>query len=74
MTVEEEGGFIFATGPCFCCGQLFAFNPVKVPSYEGHPICRSCIVYVNERRRAEGKEEWPIPEGAYEPAAAEEIP
>lgn len=63
-------GFMQGYGKCFCCHSLFTFNPVRVPSYEGQPICRTCIDTVNERRRAAGRQLWPVHSDAYE---AEEV-
>ena len=60
-------GYAMAMGPCFGCKQIFSFNPVKVPSYQGEPICESCIKRVNEKRKATGLPLWPVPSDAYEP-------
>jgi hypothetical protein len=51
---------------CFGCGRLFMSNPSSVPSYENQPICRDCIVIVNERRRVRGHPLWPVADDAYE--------
>lgn len=63
-------GFMSGYGECFCCHQLFAFNLERVPSYQGHPICRPCIDTVNARRCAAGRPLWPVLPGAYD---AEEV-
>jgi hypothetical protein len=53
--------------PCFGCRKVFASNPHRVPSYKSEPICASCIVIVNARRKAAGLPLWPVPADAYEP-------
>ena len=47
-------GYVTATSPCAGCGQLFTYNPVRVPSIriggERQPICRACIDRANPIR------------------------
>lgn len=57
----------FAVGSCFVCRRVFSFNPERVPSFEGEPICRECLNVVNGERRANGVPEWPVLPGAYDP-------
>jgi hypothetical protein len=61
-------GYYQAMAPCWSCGALFTFNPLTVPSFNGEPICESCITATNERRRAAGRALWPVAADAYEPA------
>lgn len=67
-------GYIYAFGPCICCGQMFGFNPHRVPSStaitgEREPVCRDCMTRINMQRRAAGQEPFVILSGAYEPQA-----
>lgn len=45
-------------GYCIGCGQLFAFNPVRVPSITirgtREPICQTCVDRVNPTRVVNG--------------------
>lgn len=64
-------GYMFATGFCAGCRQLFTFNPELVPSLtingRREPFCRACIEAANPRRVEKGLPEIvPLP-GAYEP-------
>ncbi len=61
-------GYMMLTAPCFCCKRIFCANPHRVPSYQNEPICKPCILNVNERRIKEGREPWPVHADAYEPA------
>ena len=60
-------GYAMVIGQCFACSKVFSFNPHKVPSYQGKPICRSCIKTANVKRKELGNPQWPVPENAYEP-------
>lgn len=60
-------GYMYCMGPCFSCKKLFSFNPHRVPSYNGEPICRECIERVNTKRKEMGSPLWPVPRDAYEP-------
>lgn len=71
---EESGGVVSALGPCFVCGRLFWFSPVRVPSIPvagvREPICLACVNDVNPERIAKGLPPIvPLP-GAYEPEDA----
>ena len=72
---------IVAMGDCVACGQLFAFNPARVPSLRAifdrvtrqwkrcdtrQPMCETCVRRFNARRRAAGLDEIPILAGAYD--------
>ena len=65
-------GYAMVISPCFGCGNLFSYNPNKVPSIrdgkgERQPVCRNCVERVNPQRVANGLEPIvPDPE-AYEP-------
>jgi hypothetical protein len=66
-------GWVMVTGRCFGCGAVFSFNPHRVPSYDGEPICRSCMTVVNRRRRKAGLDLWPVYEDSYEPIPESEL-
>jgi len=63
-------GYVLAMSECFCCKQVFGYNPNKVPSIRvqgvRQPICKSCIEQANPLRKQHGLPELiPLP-GAYE--------
>ncbi len=60
-------GYMTGLAPCFCCHRLFTFNVERVPSYQGEPICESCIERVNAKRREAGRPEWPVFPDSYDP-------
>jgi hypothetical protein len=71
-------GYITAMGPCIGCGQVFSFNPMRVPScaVTGHrePICAGCVKRINPIRIKNGLEPIvPLP-GAYEACEEGELP
>jgi hypothetical protein len=71
-------GYAICFGPCLSCGNMFGYNPVRVPSltWKGNkePICKSCIDRINPRRIANGLDPIvPHPE-AYEPCNENELP
>lgn len=48
--------YAFAMGPCFGCGRIFTFNPLRVPSIKDsrgsrEPICLRCVERANPLRR-----------------------
>jgi hypothetical protein len=53
-------GFALCTSRCFGCGQVFSYNPVRVPSIRVHgsrePICQGCVNRANPMRIANGLE------------------
>jgi len=70
-------GYALCTSPCIGCGQIFSYNPVRVPSITIHgdrkPICRSCVERVNPQRIANGLDPIvPLPD-AYEACHEEEL-
>lgn len=72
--MSKESTFMVVLGRCAVCGQVFSFNPNKVPSVrvdgKREPICRACIEMANKVRIDGGMEPFPVLEDAYE---AEEI-
>ena len=74
-----EGPYYYVISPCYSCGAPFSYNPHLVPSIpideSGHvsptgdrkPICRTCITFVNERRKLAGLPLWTVNDAAYEP-------
>jgi len=72
-------GYAIAMGPCYGCGQIFGYNPHRVPSIrvgpdelfsptgERKPICRSCVDRANPVRRANGLEPITVYPDSYEP-------
>ena len=67
-------GYALVFGNCFGCGRSFGFNPVRVPSYQGKPICKECIEAVNKKRAELGNPLWPVPEDAYTACHESELP
>lgn len=70
-------GFAFATSVCFGCGNVFNYNPMRVPSVrvEGvrEPICATCVARANPLRIKNGLPPIvPLPD-AYEPCDESEI-
>jgi hypothetical protein len=66
-------GYMIVFGPCIGCGNMFAFNPHRVPSCSaitGHrePICRGCVERVNPLRIRNGLPPIVPADDAYEPA------
>jgi NAD-dependent SIR2 family protein deacetylase len=59
-------GGIIGTASCYACHELFTFNPERVPSFDGHPICEACMTIVNRERVEHGKPPHAILPGAYE--------
>jgi hypothetical protein len=70
-------GFAFCTSPCICCGRVFSYNPVKVPSMsvngQREPVCAHCIATANPVRIANGLDPIvPLPD-AYEACDESEL-
>ena len=64
---------MYMFGPCVRCGQIFSFNPERVPSMRltpdgpREPICRECVEWANTLREKTGAPAIvPLP-GAYDP-------
>jgi hypothetical protein len=70
-------GYVLCHGYCVNCGQVFSFNPNKVPSIRVHgerqPICKDCIERANPQRIANGLEPIHILPGAYDAADETEV-
>jgi hypothetical protein len=71
-------GYVLATSPCFGCGRIFSFNPMRVPSYRADggdrkPICIACVARVNPMRIKNGLAAIEILPGAYEPCDENEL-
>jgi hypothetical protein len=70
-------GYALCHGHCIGCGQLFSFNPVRVPSlrWKGsrEPICQSCVDRVNPQRIANGLEPIVPAPDAYEACEESEL-
>jgi hypothetical protein len=51
-------GYALATSHCIGCGQIFSYNPVRVPSIRingsREPICLPCVKLVNPIRVKNG--------------------
>jgi hypothetical protein len=71
-------GFVIAHGACIACGQVFGFNPNRVPSSSAvtgkrEPLCQACVNRLNVIRTEKGLPPIvPLP-GAYAPADEYEI-
>ena len=70
--------FAFCVGSCIGCGQIFTFNPMKVPSSDAvtgkrEPICPVCFDKINAKRREMGLEPFTRHPDAYEPCPEEEL-
>ena len=70
-------GFALAMGPCIGCGQLFAFNPTRVPSCRvngvAEPICQACVARANPERIKNGLPPIAVLPDAYEPCEEGEL-
>ena len=53
-------GYALATSHCIGCGNIFSYNPVRVPSIRingsREPICLACVERVNPIRIKNGLE------------------
>lgn len=70
-------GYALVTSHCIGCGNIFGYNPHKVPSIriEGkrEPICVGCVEVANPKRVANGLEPINILPGAYDPIYESEL-
>lgn len=66
-------GWVMAIAPCWVCRMPFPFNPLRVPSYQGEPICRDCVEQANALRRERGLQPHDILPDAYEPIPETEL-
>ncbi len=72
-------GYASMLGPCFICGGLFIFNPVKVPLVRDsngvrQQVCRNCIARANVIRKKNGLEPLRYPKDAYTAFDEAELP
>jgi hypothetical protein len=63
-------GYMFAVGNCLLCKGMMTFNPEKVPSLKGEPICKHCMEKINIMRVDAGVEPLFIHPDAYEATEA----
>ena len=70
-------GYAMMHARCFGCGEVFAFNPRRVPSIsiEGDrkPVCRDCVAFVNPQREMLGLPPIVPHPDAYEPIHESEL-
>lgn len=63
-------GYVFATSSCYGCGQVFVYNPTRVPSVlvrgVREPVCGVCVLRANPVRVKNGLEPIVVLPGAYE--------
>jgi hypothetical protein len=71
-------GYVLASGHCIGCGQIFSFNPVRVPSSSAitgkrEPICERCVERINTVRKQKGLPPVVPSPDAYEAADESEL-
>lgn len=70
-------GFYYCIGRCVACGQVFMFNPDRVPSIRIDGVrreaCRDCVDVANAKRERLGLPPHAILPGAYQPAEEGEL-
>ena len=66
-------GYALMIGTCYACKRTMTFNPVRVPSYNNEPFCRSCIERANVIRVEKGMEPINIHPEAYTACREEEL-
>ena len=63
-------GYLFALSPCYGCGGLFTYHPLRMPSIvvngSREPICERCVEAVNPQRISRGLEPIVVLPGAYD--------
>ena len=64
-------GYVTLMASCACCGTLVVCNPNTVPSYHNQPVCKPCILRINQMREAANMDPIPIDPTAYEPLEEE---
>jgi hypothetical protein len=79
-------GYLFVMGPCYVCGLVMTYNPIRVPSIpigpdgkpavggRREPICALCIERGNPYRVEAGLEPIVPHPDAYEPEPEENVP
>jgi hypothetical protein len=78
-------GYAIVFGPCYGCGQVFGYNPHRVPSIrigpdgdfsatgDRKPICQQCVDVANPKRIANGLEPIEVYPDSYEPIPEGEL-
>ena len=66
-------GYAICIGTCLCCKRQMSFNPVRVPSLKGEPICQDCIDLANEQREKMGLPPHKVHPDAYGPCDEHEL-
>ena len=71
-------GYVTAMSPCIGCGQVFSYNPMRVPSSSAvpgkrEPICEACFDRINLRRTTSGLEPFVRHPDAYEACEEDEL-
>jgi hypothetical protein len=71
-------GYVMATSPCIGCGNVFSYNPVRVPSCSAvtgkrEPICLDCVRRVNPMRIKNGLEPIMLHPDAYDACEEDEL-
>jgi len=71
-------GYVTAMSPCIGCGNVFSYNPMRVPSCSAvtgkrEPICADCVERVNPIRIKNGLEPIVPHSDAYEACHEEEL-
>lgn len=86
--MDDDAPVIVAMGNCVACGQLFSFNPARVPSVRAsfdqtsrqwtpcatrQPLCATCWARFNARRIAQGLPAHDTLPGAYAPGPISDL-
>jgi DNA-directed RNA polymerase subunit RPC12/RpoP len=71
-------GYCSVISPCIVCGQIFSYNPHRVPSTslltgEREAVCQDCMNRINAKRATMGLPPHEILPGAYDPLPEEEL-
>ena len=71
-------GYAQVIGECGCCGRIFSFNPLRVPSnrfggQDRQPVCSDCVMKINEIRRQNGLMPFSVAEDAYDTIDEQEL-
>jgi hypothetical protein len=71
-------GYVSAMSPCIGCGNVFSYNPMRVPSCSAvtgkrEPICARCVERVNPIRIKNGLEPIVPHPDAYEACHENEL-
>jgi hypothetical protein len=60
----------FATAICPLCAHATSFDPQRVPTLHGHPMCRDCTIRANKIREEENVPgRWDTHESIWQPVA-----